>query len=251
VQRKSPAQELVELVGEQARRAVAAVRDPRAKALRRRRRARRATVLRSGIALTAGTVTAVIGSTPGLELAEVAAGTVTVLAAVRAVAAGVRLVRLHRSPLPPPEASPAELPPAGSAAREPMVRLAAAEAGLVELLAVLARPRHGVAVVASEALESTREALAEAAAALRGTAEAICAVERAMAGADRSALFAAVAALRRQLDDGVDEVCGLVTAAGAVVGAAGPAYRPAALADATDRLTGLAEGLRELSHRTS
>jgi hypothetical protein len=206
--------------------------------------------LRSGVALVAGTVTAVIGSTSGLELSEVGAGSVTALAAVGAGAAGVRWIRLRRTPLPAAHAPPAPpLPPPGSAAREPLARLAVAEAGLADLLAVLARPRHGVAVVSAETLESTRVAVAQAGTALRGTADAIRAVERAAVGArPASGLLDAVSALRRQLDEGVDEVCGLVTAAGAVVSAAGPEHQPAALAEATDRLTGLADGLRELSH---
>ncbi|MGH3906553.1 MAG: phage shock envelope stress response protein PspM [Pseudonocardiaceae bacterium] len=240
--------ELAELVGQQARRALAAVRDPRAKAVRRRRRARRAAELHSGIALIAGAVTAVIGSTEALELSEVAAGSVTALAVLGAGTAGVRLVRLHRSPLLPAQELPPALPPRGSAARAPLIRLAEAEAGFAELLAV-----HGVAVVGLEALESAKAALAQAAAELRGTAETIRAVERAAGAAtsdkstaQRAGLLDAVAALRSQLDEGVTEVCGLVTAAGAVVAAARPETRPAALTEATDRLTGLAEGLREL-----
>ncbi|MGH3929358.1 MAG: phage shock envelope stress response protein PspM [Pseudonocardiaceae bacterium] len=252
--------ELMELVGQQARRVVAAVRDPRTKALRRRRRARRAIVLRFGVTLVAGTVTAVIGSSAAVELSEVAAGSVAAVAALGAGMAGARLVRLYRIPLPPPQQAPAAaLPPLDSAAREPMVRLAAAEASLADLLAVLERPRHGIAAVPPEALESTRVALAEASAQLRGTAQALRAVERAAAGdtvtdtatGSRAGLVDAVAALRRQLDEGVNEVCGLVAAAGAVVTAADPENRPAALAEATDRLSGLAAGWRELPPRVS
>lgn len=245
--------ELAELVGRQARRALAAVRDPRARALRRRRRARRSVVLRSGITLAAGTITAMIGSTSALEISEVAAGSVTALLAVGAGAAGVRLVRLHRSPLPPPpQEPPAALPPPRSAAREPMARLSRAEAGLHDLFAVLERERRGVAVVDPATIEATRSALAEATGELRGTAEALQAVERAAqaaGAAQRPGLLAASDALRGRLDEGVDEVCGLVSAAGAVVSAAASEHRPDALADATDRLTGLAEGLREVSHR--
>ncbi|MGH3909546.1 MAG: phage shock envelope stress response protein PspM, partial [Pseudonocardiaceae bacterium] len=181
---RSVTAELAELVGQQARRVLAAVRDPRAKALRRRRRARRAAELHSGIALIAGAVTAVIGSSGAVELSEVAAGSVTALAVLGAGAAGVRLVRLHRRPLPPVQDPPPALPPRGSAAREPLIRLAEAEAGFGDLLAVVAR-RHGVAEVPLEALVSAKAALVEAAAELRGTAEAIRAVERA-AGASAS-----------------------------------------------------------------
>lgn len=259
---RSVTAELAELVGQQTRRALAAIRDPRAKALRRRRRARRAAALHSGIALVAGMVTAVIGSNGALELSEVVAGSVTAVFALGAGVAGVRMVRLYRTALPSePQAPAAALPPPGSAARDPLIRLARAEAGLADLLAVLERPRHGVAVVTPETIDSTRTALAAAAAELRGTAEAIRAVERAAgatsdtidttggATAQRAGLLDAVTALRSQLDKGVDEVCGLVSAAGAVVSAAGPEHRPAALTDATDRLTGLAAGLRELPHR--
>ena len=265
---RSVTAELAELVGQQARRALAAVRDPRARALRRRRRARRAAGLTAAIALVTGTVTAVIGSSGALELSEVLAGSVTAVFALGAGAAGVRMVRLYRTALPPASQAPAPvLPPPGSAAREPLIRLARAEAGLADLLAVLERPRHGVAVVAPETIESTRAALAKAAAELRGTAEAIRAVERAadatsgttdaaggsaasgVVAVQRAGLLDAVTALRHQLDQGVDEVCGLVSAAGAVVSATGREHRPTALADATDRLTGLAAGLRELPHR--
>lgn len=210
--------------------------------------------------MAAGAVTVVIGSSAAVELSEIAAGSMTVAAALGAGMAGARLVRLYRIPLPPPQEAPvAALPPLDSAAREPMVRLAAAEAGLADLLAVLERPRHGIAVVPPEALESPRAALAEASAQLRGTAEALRAVERAaasdaatdMATGPSPRLADAVVALRRQLDEGVDEVCGLVTAAGAVVMAADPENRSAALADATDRLIGLAAGLRELPPQVS
>jgi hypothetical protein len=207
------------------------------------------TVLHSGIALVAGAVTAVIGSSPGLELSEVAAGSVTALAGLAAATAAVRLIRLHRVPLPPQRGAPATLPPPGSAAREPMVRLADAHAALTDLLGVLARSRHGVVMVAAETLESTRAAFAEATTELRGTADAIRALERAASGGPE--LLDAVTALRAQLDEGVDEACGLVSAAGAVVAAAGTDHRPAALAEATDRLTGLAEGLRELPRRAT
>lgn len=231
-------------LAEQAGRVVAKVRDPRARALRQRRRARRATVVRSGVTLVGAAVTAVIGSTGALELSEVLAGAFTVAVGLRAVTAGARWARLRRTPLPPAAAPP--LPPRDSAAHEPLARLADAEAALDDLLAVLARPRAGVAVVAPETLDSTRAAVAEAAAGLRGTADALRAVER-VARERRDELTGAVAALRRDLDRGVDEVWDLVTAVGEVVTAAGPQQRPGALTEATDRLAGLARGLRDLA----
>ncbi|MQA14467.1 MAG: hypothetical protein GEV09_09920 [Pseudonocardiaceae bacterium] len=247
---------LGELVGQQVRRAVAAVRDPRAKALRRRRRARRALVLRSGAAAVAAAVTAVIGEAPGLEFGEIATGSVAGFALLGSGAAGVRLMQLRRTPLPeaptPPAPAP-PLPPRGSAVRRPLQRLAAAEASLADLLAVLARPRPGGPLLAAEGVRATREAAAGAIASLRRTAESAVAVERALAGApagEREALSQGVDGLHRQLEEGTDDVSALVAAAGRAV-AAGEAEVPwAELTDATDRLAGLAAALRELA-RTS
>lgn len=239
---------LSEAVGAQIRRAVASVRDPRARALRQRRRARRAVLVRSGVAAVSGTATAVVGQSPAVELTEVAGGSVMALAVLGAAAAGARLVRLRSTPLPAPPA-PA-LPPSGSAAREPLQRLATAEASLSELLAVLARPRPGGPLLPADSIRATREAADRAVASLRGTADSVLAVERAIAGApaaEREALSQAVEGLRKQLDAGADEVGALVAAAGRAV-AAGEVETPQAeLADATDALAGLAAGLHELA----
>lgn len=229
-------------------RIVAAARDPRAKALRRRRRARRAVVARSGIAVVAGTATAVVGQVPALELSEIAGGSVTALAILGAGTAGVRLARMLRTPLPGPPAPP--LPPWGSAAREPMQRLAAAEASLTDLLEVLARPRAGGPLLSEEGIRSTREAADRALESLRATADSVLAVERAVASApapEREALSQAAEGLARQLQEGADEVGALVAAAGRAVVAGGAEVPPAELTEATDRLAGLAAGLRELA----
>ncbi|MBA3573727.1 MAG: hypothetical protein H0W37_01855, partial [Pseudonocardiales bacterium] len=65
VSRRPLAFEFTELVGQQVRWAIASVRDPRARALRRRRRARRFAAVYGGTAAVAGTVTATLGSLPG------------------------------------------------------------------------------------------------------------------------------------------------------------------------------------------
>lgn len=228
---------LADTVGQQVRRAVASVRDPRARALRRRRRARRAVLVRSAVAGVSGAVTAVVGQVPALELAEVAGGSVTTLAVLGTAAAGVRLVRLRRAPLPAPP-TPA-LPPSGSAAREPVQRLAAAEASLSDLLAVLARPGPGGPLLPADSIRSTRDAADHALASLRATADSLLAVERA-------ALSQAVEGLRRQLEEGTDEVGALVAAAGRAVAAGETETPPAELTDATDRLAGLAAALHDL-----
>ncbi len=228
---------------------VAAVRDPRARALRRRRRARRAAAVYAGMAAVAGTITATLGDLPGtLEISEIAGGSVTVLALLGAGTAGIRALRLHRTPLPAPASPP--LPPPSSAARAPLARLAAAEAGLDDLLALLARPRHGAPALPPDAASSIRDAAAEASVTLRGMAESLQAVERAVPTApvgERAALTDAVHLLTVRLDEGVDELSRLVSAAGHVV-AAGSAGTPGSrLTEATDRLSGLAAGLRELA----
>lgn len=239
---------LAGVVGQQVRRVVASVRNPRARALRRRRRARRALVLRSSVAAVAGAVTVAIGEAPGLEFGEIATGSVTGFALLGAGVAGARLMQLRRTPLPAPPA-PA-LPPPGSAAREPLQRLAAAEASLTDLLAVLARPRPGGPLLPADSIRSIREAADHALASLRATADSVLAVERALAGApaaERAALSEAVEGLRRQLEEGTDEVGALVAAAGRTV-AAGEAEAPTAqLTDATDRLAGLAAALHDLA----
>lgn len=242
---------LGEFVGKQVRRAVAAVRDPHAKAVRRRRRARRALVLRSGVAAVAGAITVTIGEAPGLELGEIATGSVTGFALLGAGAAGARLMQLRRTPLPEPPVPPAPpLPPRGSAARESLQRLAAAEASLADLLGVLARPRPGGSLLSDDGIRSTRNAAARAIASLRTTADSVLAVERATGSApagEREALSQAVEGLRRRLAEGTDEVSALVAAAGRAV-AAGEAEAPRAeLTDAKDRLAGLAAALHDLA----
>lgn len=245
--------ELAELATQRVRRAVEAVRDPRVKALRRRRRARRAVAQRSVVTLVAGSVTAVIGSARAIELTEIGAGTVTGVAALGAIAAGVRAVRLHRTPLPTAALPPAPpLPPAASAARAPLGRLAAAEASLAELLGELGRPRHGVSPMAADELELIRQAAIGAAATLRSGAAQLQAVERAVhfvPPAERAALSDPVGTLTERLDEGVDDFTRLVAAAGRVVAASGSGRRGTAgtLTEATDRLTGLAAALRELA----
>jgi len=241
--------ELTDLVGQQVRRAVASVRDPRARALRRRRRARRAAAVYAGTAAVTGTVTATLGSLPGaLEVSEIAGGSVTALALLGAGTAGIRALRLHRTPLPAPASPP--LPPAGSAARTPLARLASAEAGLDELLALLARPRHGVPMLSPDSAASIRDAATEAGVTLRGTAESLQAVERTVPTAppgERAALAEAVHLLAERLDEGVDELSRLVSVAGQVVAAGSAGAPQARLTEATDRLAGLAAGLRELA----
>ncbi|MEU4523734.1 hypothetical protein AB0F52_34090 [Amycolatopsis sp. NPDC024027] len=169
------------------------------------------------------------------------------------VRSGLKLRELKRTPIPAAPAGPPPLPPARSAAREPMERLAECEASLTELLRQLSVPTSlGTLQVSEVSVADARQTATEAAAALRGLAARIQAIERGRDSAparEKAALDAAVAKLREQLDDGLEGYRGLVAAAGHTVAAAGDGLVTSkqALTDATDRLAGLAMALRELS----
>ncbi|MCP2256943.1 hypothetical protein LX15_000626 [Streptoalloteichus tenebrarius] len=233
---------------------MAAWQDPRARALRKRRRARRALRFRGWTAGITGGATTAVALAQAPETLVIGGGGVTALFAALAVSAGLRSRRLHRTPLPEAAAPPPEMPPPGSLAREPMERLAGAERSLAELLRQLTVPgAHGVAAVPSESVEDTRTSAAEAAGALRGVAARLRAVELARDAApasERASLAEDATRLRAQLDEGVDDYGRLVAAAGRAVAASAASGPREALADATDRLAGLAAALRELGRGT-
>ncbi|GAA4854907.1 phage shock envelope stress response protein PspM [Saccharopolyspora cebuensis] len=232
-------------------------RDPRARLIRRRRVAKGGAV---GGAATAGVFGAgsyVSASSASLwEAAELGAftaaaqdiatfglGGVAVAGAIGAVGAGVRYLSLRRTPLPDPPPEPVALPPSGSAAREPMQRLRDAE-----------RTLHGaveqLASVDSGSTAADAKGTADAAAAeLRAVAARLQSVEGALEHApdtERTELRDAIQRMRDELDEGVAEYGRLVAAAGRAVAASGAPEQRTLLQDATDRLAGLAEGLREL-----
>lgn len=229
---------------------------PAAKLERRKRRTSRALTL--WIVLTLLSVLwAVVGYAGVTGVQEGLPGAFTGIAATLVFAtlgvrSGMRLYQLNRT-TPPRTARPPSLPPPGSAAREPMERLAKSEASLTDLLTQLTAPSHGVPAPVSElSVEDARTTAAEAAAALRGLAARVESIERARESAppgEREALDSAVATLRTQLDDGLDGFGALVAAAGKAVAASSAGVQPAkqALTDATDRLAGLASALRDLS----
>lgn len=229
---------------------IAQWRDPRARALRKRKRSVRATTAWAGAGVTTGTGAVVVEAAvanPGASV-PVLIGT-AVVTGVAAIASGVKTWRLHREPLPAAARTPTALPPHDSLAREPMRRLADAEDTLRELLAQLGRG----ALVPPDSVEHSRRTGAEAAEALHGVAAQLQAVERARdhaPAADRAALGAGVAGLRRQLDEGVEGYCALVAAAGRVLAASTAAGPRHDLDDATDHLAALAVALRELAPYT-
>ena len=231
----------------QVRARLAQWRDPRARALRKRKRAVRSTTVWAGAGLTTGTGAAVVDAAvaaPGASV-PILIGAAVVTGAT-AIASGVRAWRLHREPLPEPVRVPEALPPRDSQAREPVRRLAEAEDTLRELLTQLGRG----ALVPPDSVEHSRRTGAEAAAALRDVSAQLQAVERARdhaPAADRAALAAGVRGLRLQLDEGIEGYCALVAAAGRVLAASSTAGPRHDLVDATDHLAALAVALRELS----
>ncbi|MBM7775822.1 hypothetical protein JOD54_006026 [Actinokineospora baliensis] len=232
---------------QQVREAITGWRDPRAKALRQRRRALRRARLWTATGVTTGTAAVVVESSaaaPGIAVPALIGA--AVVSGVAAISTGVRSWRLHKQPLPEAPPPPVVLPGRGSQAREPMARLGEAEDTLRELLAQLSRG----ALVPPDAVTEARDTGAEAAAALRAVAAKVQVVERAREHAppaERGHLTESVRALRVQLDHGMDGYGGLVAAAARALAASSMATPRHDLTDATDRLAALASALRDLS----
>lgn len=242
-------------VGDQLRQQVAKWRDPRAKLLRRRRKARRALLVRSGLTGVFGVSTAAMGAVYGVvDTPEIVTGSITALAAIAAVSAGVRVRHLYSQPLPEAVTLRPPLPQQGSMAREPMQRLAAAEDSLAELLGQLGGDDTHAATVSESSVGEAGSTARQAAATLRSVAAKLTAVERARDAApplSRGALGDDVRRLRGELDEGVDGYGELVAAAGRAVAATASPENTAPgqrmlLTDATQRLAGLASALGEL-----
>jgi len=221
-------------------------RDPVRRHERRKRWTRRSFAARCIATAGLAWLTMHVDPTPGIDLGEVFWGSTTVVVGAGAVGTGRRLWQLEHNPpvAPPRTAPPPPLPPAGSAARRPLQRLAERERVLADLLAHL-----------GPAADDPRLVAAGAAAALRAHGARVAAVEAARHGAapaSRAGLDAALAVLTHQLDDGVAGYDELVAAAADAVAAsatlqAGDPMLAQRLAEATDALAGLAQGLREVT----
>ncbi|MEB3366989.1 phage shock envelope stress response protein PspM [Saccharopolyspora mangrovi] len=239
-------------VATEVRRKWAGWRDPRAKLVRRRRAAKR---IAGGSATGAGVfgLGAVVSwMTPIVdsvffwqyagETAAVGLGGVAVAGGVGAISAGLKYRKLKNTPLPEPSATDL-LPAPGSAARPPMQRLRDAEQTLGAALTELTSAGAGAS--AAEARATADAAAAE----LRRGAQRLVAVESAMRYAppgEQKELRADVERLRAELDEGVSSYGGVVAAAGKAVAASGAGEQRHQLQDATDRLAGLAAGMREV-----
>jgi hypothetical protein len=236
------------------RRRVAAWRDPRARLLRRRRRAGRFSaggavstgVLGGGSYLAWSEAFAPGADAFGLEVVGGGLGGLTAAFAVGTVSALVRYRQLRSTPLPDPAPEPVQLPPSESRAHGPMRQLRDAELSLHTILGQL-RAGGGIP---EESVVSSRATADETARALRQVAERLRAVEGALphvAAVDRAALRAEVSGMAAHLDEGVEGYRGLVAAAGKAVAATALPEKRELVQDATDHLAGVAQALRELS----
>ncbi|MCL2533362.1 MAG: hypothetical protein FWE39_04265 [Nocardiaceae bacterium] len=224
--------------------------DPRERMLRKRRRVRKRAT-RFGIASGAGVVgTASLAVASAPDWTMVATGGAAALFAIPAVAAITSYRRLTATPLPPAPVSRRPLPPPGSAARAPLERLARAEGSLQQLVGVLGRS----AVVDVAELDRTGETARSASEALRAVAADVVAMESAgrATSAAASHLERSIGAAVGQLDVGVTQYEGLVTAAAKMTAPAqSSSYtwlerQREELLSASDRLEGWAEALGEV-----
>ena len=213
-------------------------RDPAAKFRRRLKRARMALWIRFVIMLAIGLVTA-LTFRGGDHLVAVFIGVIG-LAMLVSVVGSARLVwRLQRTPLPEP---PPALPPSGSVVRRPMEVLDARERTLAELLMLLG-PAAG---------DTAQDANAGATA-IRERSRRVVSLENARADAPGAALpelDQAIEVIAAEVRDGVRAYERLVAAAASAVSAAGgdpkAALTDQRLRSASDALSGLASGFREV-----
>jgi len=234
-------------------RRLSAAADPRARMLRRRRRA-----LRWGLIFCAGTlfwavVTAVLAAWGWFALLLEITGAIAVVQAIPATLLLLRYRWLRSEPLPALRAANARrLPPHGSAARPAMYALGASERGFLSLLGVMERG----ALLPTDELRDLTAAANRTSAAMAATAAEVVSMERAAQYSEstRPHLAPTINAFTTQLSAGVRQYNEMVTAAAQLVssanGGAGLAasqqrYR-AELSQATDRLVGWAQAFDEL-----
>ena len=236
---------------------ISAAADPRARLLRRRRRA-----LRWGLIFSAGclfwmVVTAVLAAWGWFALLLEITGAVAVVMAIPATLLLLRYRWLRSEPLPTPRpTNTRRLPPPGSAARPAMYALGASERGFFSLLGVIER---GSMLPADEIRDLTAAAN-KTSAAMAATAAEVVSMERAAqySESSRSYLVPTINAFTAQLSAGVRQYNEMVTAAAQLVSSANGSanagagsaasqqrYR-AELVDATDRLLGWAQAFDEL-----
>ncbi|WP_256983970.1 hypothetical protein [Rhodococcus sp. 15-649-2-2] len=224
--------------------------DPRAKHLKKIRRARRRGIRFGAASSTTAAGTAGLAVLSAPEWSLFVGGGGAALMAVPAVFAVTRLRRLRSQLVPVGIPARRTLPQRGSAAYEPMARLAGAEKSLFELLGILARSE----TIGTDEVEETIGVASDAAQGLEGVAVDIAALERAGAAsfATREHLRNGIDSAAADLAAGVDQYEQLVAAAARMTGPAAftsttvVGVHRRELESATDRLQGWAEALTEI-----
>ncbi len=233
---------------------LAAVSDPRARLLRKRRWALR---LGGFFAFASAFWVFVTGllavwNTPVWAL--LITGLVAAGAAVPATLWLLRYRWLRNESLPPRrEVSGRRLPPQGSVARPAMSALGASERGLHSLLAVIERGR----MLPTEETRELTAAAGRSAAAMAATASEVASMERAAREnpSSRTYLAPTINALTAQLGSGVRQYNEMVTAAARLVSSVNAGAMPGPthqqryrheLTDATEQLLGWAQAFEEL-----
>ncbi|CQD11376.1 putative membrane alanine rich protein [Mycobacterium lentiflavum] len=231
---------------------ISAAADPRARLLRRRRRALRWAWIFTVGSVFWGLVTAVLAWWGWFVLLLQITGGIAVLETIPATLLFFRYHWLKAEPLPASRpANARRLPPPGSAARPAMYALGASERGFFSLLGVIER---GAMLPAGEISELTAAAN-RTSAAMASTAAEVVSMERAAHNSEssRAYLVPSINAFTAQLGAGVRQYNEMVTAAAQLVSSANgdgladahQRYR-AELVEATDRLTGWAQAFDEL-----
>ncbi|WP_322857746.1 phage shock envelope stress response protein PspM [Mycobacterium shigaense] len=236
-------------------RKIRAAADPRARLLRRRRRALRWGLLSAAVCVFWAAVTALLAAWGWFALLLEITGAIAVVMAIPATLLLFRYRSLRAEPLPPQRpANGRRLPPPGSAARPAMYALGASERGFFSLLGVIER---GAMLPPAEIGDLTAAAQRTSAAMAANAAEVVS-MERAAHASEssRAYLVPTINALTSQLSAGVRQYNEMVTAAAQLVSsangngdaglvAAHQRYR-AELVQATDRLIGWAQAFDEL-----
>jgi hypothetical protein len=233
---------------------ISAAADPRARLLRRRRRALRWGLIFSAGCLFWAVVTAVLAAWGWFALLLEITGLIAVVQAFAATLLLLRYRWLRAEPLPPKRpASTRRLPPPGSAARSAMFALGASERGFFSLLGVIERGN----MLPTAEIRDLTAAANRTSAAMAGTAAEVVSMERAVQSApqSRAYLVPTINAFTAQLSTGVRQYNEMVTAAAQLVSSANGDSAPSPmwrqhyreeLVGATDRLIGWAQAFDEL-----
>jgi hypothetical protein len=224
--------------------------DPRARLLRKRRWALRFALF-FGFSTAFWVFVTVLLATWNIPAwALIIPGAIAAGAAWLTTLVGLRYRWLRKEPLPAPRPGVVRrLPPPGSAARGPMLTLAAAERSMFSLIGVIERSE----LLPASEIQETTQAANHVAATMSATAADITSMEKAARAtpSSRGSLTPTINAFAAQLDHGVQQYNEMVNAAAQLVSTSSSPmsrqlYRDE-LVSATDRLMGWAQAFEELN----